>query len=131
LAAVLLWTSTLQKFTLRPQEEDASGRWLSPIFLSVKTDSTLKSLTVNISDEFGEPLVMASQRTKNSTLEELILDGMIRSDDDGAISARSALSFLRTTSVLARNESHFTAFRLEAAKMLENTFLESHIIIRK
>jgi hypothetical protein len=63
---------------------------------------------------------------------------MHTSDDDGAVSARNALSFLRTNSTLKyltvtfervlddKEESYISAFRLEAVKIMEdNTFLES------
>jgi hypothetical protein len=60
---------------------------------------------------------------------------MVPSDDDGAVSARNALSFLRTNSTLkslhvhfmeTQMESYLSAFRLEAVKMMEeNRFLES------
>jgi hypothetical protein len=140
LAAVLLCSSTLQNLALKLQEEGASGRWLSSIFLSLRTNATLRSLTVNICDELGDELCAAITNglAKNTMLEELILDDMVTSDDDGAVSARNALSFLRTNSTLksltvsflrAQNESYVSAFRLEAVKMLENTFLESLAII--
>jgi hypothetical protein len=102
LAVVLLYNSTLQSLVLRLPEEGAGGRWLSPIFLSLRTNTTLKSLTADIFDEFGEELCAAIRNglEKNSTLEELLLDNMVPSDDDGAVSARNALSFLRTNSTL-------------------------------
>jgi hypothetical protein len=60
---------------------------------------------------------------------------MHSSDDDGAVSARKALYFLRTNSTLksltvsferVREESYVSAFRLEAVKMTEdNPFLKS------
>jgi hypothetical protein len=73
---------------------------------------------------------------KNSTLEHLSLYrySMVPSDDDSAVPARNALSFLRTNSTLksltvifmqSLKESYVSAFRLEAVKMLENTLLES------
>jgi hypothetical protein len=137
LAAVLLCNSTLQNLTVYPRTP-ARGRWLSPIILSLGMNTTLKSLSVSIGDEFGDELCVAIRNglAKNSTLEELILDNMIPSDDDGAVSARNALSFLRTNTTLksltvcfqsGQEDSLFgSAFRLEALKMMEdNPFLES------
>jgi hypothetical protein len=108
------------------------------IFLSLGLNTTLKSLSVSICDKFGDTLCAAirSGLAKNSALEEeLSLKTMIPSDeDDGAVSARNALSFLRTNSTLKSlkvsvvrnlNESYISAFRLETVKMLdENPFLE-------
>jgi hypothetical protein len=136
LAVLLLCNSTLQNLTLQFPEA-AGGRWLSSIFLSLGMNTTLKSLTAKICDEFGDELcaAMMSGLAKNSTLEELSLSHMDPSDDDGAISARNALSFLRTNSTLkslticfpvqAHMESYSSAFRLEAVKMMENSLLES------
>jgi hypothetical protein len=60
---------------------------------------------------------------------------MVPNGDDGAVSARNTLSFLRTNSTLKSleisfeqtlQESYVSAFRLEAVKMLdENRILES------
>jgi hypothetical protein len=155
LAAVLLCNSTLQNLTLVIPEavdddDDANaagtgGRWLSSIFLSLAVNTTLKSLTAIISDEFGDELCAAisSGLAKNSTLEELRLCDMIPDgdEDEGAVSARNALSFLRTNSTLKSltvtfvvapiffvevgKVSYYSAFLLEAVKMLENTFLQS------
>jgi hypothetical protein len=130
LAVVLLCNSTLQNVTLRLLE-GSSGRWLSPIFLSLRTNTSLKSLTADIRDEFGDELCAAIRNglANNSTLEELVLENMVPSDDDGAVSARSALSFLRTNSTLKSLTLCFaqyvSTFRLEAVKMMENTCLES------
>jgi hypothetical protein len=100
-------------------------------------NTTLKSLSISIYDNLGDKLGAAIRNglAKNSTIEVLSLDHTLPSDDDGAVSARNALSFLRTNSTLksltvslvdCRNESYASAFRLEAVKMLENSFLESH-----
>jgi hypothetical protein len=136
LAAVLLCNSTLWNLTLGAGTR-ARGRWFSSIFLSLGTNTALKSLSLNISDEFGDKLCAAirSGLAKNSTLELLSLNGMVLSDDDGAVSAHNALSFLRTNSTLksleisfveSHQESHVFDFRLEAVKMMEkNPFLES------
>jgi hypothetical protein len=149
LATVLLCNSTLQNLAFRLPEQGAGGRWrpegasgrsLSSIFLSLGMNTTLKRLYVGIFDEFGDKLCAAIRNglAKNSTLEELILDKVIPSDDDGAFSARNALSFLRTNSTLksltvsfapAQKESFVSAFRFEAVKMLENPILESLTII--
>jgi hypothetical protein len=105
-------------------------------------NTTLKSLSVSISDEFGDELCAAimSGLAKNSTLEKLSLRSILVSDNNGPASARNALSFLRTNSTLksltvsfdvqARpQESCASAFRLETVKMVgENSFLESLII---
>jgi hypothetical protein len=135
LAVVLLCNSTLQNLTLPLPDEGASGKWVSSIFLSLGMNTTLKRLSVAICDEIGDKLcaAMRSGLAKNSTLEELSLDDV--SDDDGAVMARKALSFLRTNSTLKSLTVTFvqtqesydsaSAFRLEAVKMLENTFLES------
>jgi hypothetical protein len=136
LTAVLLCNSTLENVRLQLPEENASGRWLCPIFLSLGMNTTLKSLSVNICDEFGDELCAAIRNglAKNSSLEELSLDNMLPSDFDGATLARNALSFLRTNSTLksltvsfmrAQNKSYVSAFRLEAVNMLVNTSLES------
>jgi hypothetical protein len=140
LAEVLLCNSTLQNLTLlaRPRDRPhASGRWFSSIFLSLGTNTTLKSLSVSTFNELGEDLCAAIRTglVKNSTLEELSLRDMVPSGDDGAVSARNALSFLRANSTLkslkvqfveSQMESYVSAFRLEALKMLEeNPFLES------
>jgi hypothetical protein len=141
LAAVLRCNTTLQKISLEiPEEEEeggAGGRSLSSIFLSLGMNTTLKSLSVDIFDKFGGELCAAitSGLAKNSTLEELSLGDMISSDDDGAVSARNALSFLRTNSTLKsltvmfdlyQKKSYVSAFRLEAVKMMEdNPCLES------
>jgi hypothetical protein len=124
LAVVLLSKSTLQNLIVYAATL-ARGRWFSSIFISLGMNTTLKSLTAGISDKFGDELCTAIRNglTKNSTLEELSLDDMVPSDDDGAISARNALSFLRTNSTLksltvsfiaqAEQESDFPAFRLD------------------
>jgi hypothetical protein len=136
LAAVLLCNSTLRNLTVCARTR-ARGRWFSSIFLSLGTNTTLKSLSLNICDEFGDTLCAAirSGLAKNSTLEELSLNGMIPSGGDGAVSARNAISFLRTNSTLkslkvrfveTQMESYVSFFRLEAVKMMEeNCFLES------
>jgi hypothetical protein len=136
-AAVLLCSSTLLKLTLCLLEEGAVGRWLCPIFLSLGMNYTLKSLSVSILNEFGDELGAAIRNglAKNSTLEELSLHRIYSSDDDGAASARNALSFLRTNSTLksltvsfaqSQKASYISAFRLEAVKMVsENSFLDS------
>jgi hypothetical protein len=136
LAAVLLCNSTLQYLALR-LPNGANGRWLSSLFLSLGMNTTLKSLTAGICDEFGDELCAAisSGLAMNSTLEELSLHGMVPSDDDGAVSARNALSFLRSNSTLksltvsfvrAQKEPYVSAFRLEALTMMgDNPFLES------
>jgi hypothetical protein len=136
LALVLLCNSTLQNLALRLPMEVAGGRWLCLIFLSLGMNSTLKSFSTNIYDEVGDELCAAirSGLAKNSTLEEFSLYDVLSSDDDSAVSARSALSFLRTNSSLkslavsfeqTQRGSYLSAFRLEAVKMMENTFLES------
>jgi hypothetical protein len=140
LAAVLLCNSTLQNLALRLPEGIASGRWLSPIFLSLGTNTTLKSLFVSILDKLGDKLCAAIRNglAKNSTLEELSLHDILPSDDDGVISARTALSFLSTNSTLMsltvsfaqyQEGSYISAFRLEAVNMLKNTFLKSLTVI--
>jgi hypothetical protein len=150
LAVVLICNSTLLNLTLqlplgagrRWLPEGASGRWLSAIFLSLGMNTTLKRLDVGILNEFGDMLCAAIRDglAKNSTLEELSLHVTLPSDDDGAVTARNALSFLRTNSTLksltvsfvrAQKESYVSAFRLEAVKMLENSFLESLTIKRQ
>ena len=142
LAAVLLCNSTLDDILFRLPEEGADGRWLCPIFLSLAMNTTLKILTADISNEFGDELCEAIRNgfANNSTLEELTLYNMLPSDGDGAVSARNALSFLRINSTLksltvsfapTQKESYISAFRLEAVKMLENTFLESLKIFEK
>jgi hypothetical protein len=140
LAAVLLCNSTLQNLALRLPEGIASGRWLCPIFLSLGMNTTLESLSVGICDHFGDELCafIESGLAKNSTLKKLSLLSMRSSDEDGAVSSRNTLSFLRTNSTLrsltvsfvrAQKESYVSAFRLEAMEMLDNTFLESLTII--
>jgi hypothetical protein len=139
LAAVLLCNSTLQYLTVYA-ERTARGRCLSSLFLSLQINTTLNSLSLNICDEFGDELCAAirSGLAKNSTLEELALDDMVPSDDDGAVSARNALSFLRTNYTLkalkvsfqlfvqAQMELYISAFRLEAVKLMEEScFIES------
>jgi hypothetical protein len=63
---------------------------------------------------------------------------MLPSDNDGAVPASNALSFLRTNFTLksltvsfspTQKESYVSAFRLKAVKMLENTLLESLTVI--
>jgi hypothetical protein len=138
LAVVLLCNSTLQNLTVYAAMR-ASGRWFSSIFLSLGMNTTLKSRTVYISDEYGDKLraAMRSGLAKNSTLKELSLANMVASDDDGAVSARNTLSFLHTNSSLksltvsfaySPKESYVSAFRLEAVKMLKNTFIETLVI---
>jgi hypothetical protein len=148
LAAALLCNSTLQYLTLR-LPEGASGRWSSSIFLALGMNTSLKSLSVGILDKLGDKMCAAIQNglAKNSMLETLLLYDVLPSDDDGAVSARNALSFLRTNSTLmslsnstlksltvsfvrAQNESYASAFRLGAVKVLEdNRFLERLTII--
>jgi hypothetical protein len=136
MGAVLLSNSTLQSLTLQLPEENANGRWLSSIFLSLRTNTTLHKLSVSICDVFGDELFEAITKglAKNSTLEELSLRDMFQSDFDGITSARYALFFLQINSTLksltvsftqTQMESYLSAFRLEAMKMMENTFLES------
>jgi hypothetical protein len=107
-------------------------------------NTSLKSLTVKICDKFGDELCTAitSGLAKNTALENLSLYDIVKSNDDGAVSARSALSFLRTNSTLksltvsfvrafneAEEHSYVSTFRMEAVKMLEeNSFLESLIV---
>jgi hypothetical protein len=136
LAGVLLCNSTLQNLMVGTETRD-NGSCFSSIFLSLGMNTTLKSLSVSICDTFGDTLCAAirSGLAKNSTLEELSLNDMVPSDDDGAVSARNALSFLRTNSTLkslkvqfveTQMKSYVSAFRLEALKILEeNPFLES------
>jgi hypothetical protein len=136
LAAVLLCNSTLEGVALK-LPEIACGIWLSSIFLSLGMNTTLKSISVCTFDKFGDELVaaIANGLGKNSTLEELSLYEMVPSDDDGTLSARNALSFLRTNTTLKsltvsfqpfEEESYVFAFRLEAVKMMQdNHFLES------
>jgi hypothetical protein len=94
-------------------------------------------------DKLGDELCPAIRNglAKNSTLEELTLCSMVPSDEDGTVTARNELSFLRTNSTLKSLTVSFTptqelyasafrlAFRLEAVTMLENSFLESLTII--
>jgi hypothetical protein len=139
LAGVLLCSSTLHNLTV-DTTTPTMDRGYSTMFLSLGMNTTLKSLSASICNKFGDTLCAAirSGLAKNSTLEELSLDDMVPSDDDGAASARNALSFLCTNSTLkslqvsfrkpfvqAQMESYVSAFRLEAVKMMENTFLES------
>jgi hypothetical protein len=138
LAAVLLCNSTLRNLTVHART--ARGRWFSSIFLSLGLNTTLKSLHVSICDKFGDNLCAAitSGLAKNSTLEELSLHNFVPSGDCGTVSARNALSFLRTNSTLksltvsfmqTQQESYVFAFRLEAVKMIEDKlFLESLFI---
>jgi hypothetical protein len=121
---------------LRHPGENAGGRWLSSILLSLGMNTTLKSLSVSILDKLEDKLCAAIRRglAKNSTLEDLSLHDVLPSDDDGAVSARNALSFLRTDSTLksltvsfapTQRKSYALAFRLEALKMMEeNPLLE-------
>jgi hypothetical protein len=100
-------------------------------------NTTLSGLSVNICDEFGDELCAAIRNglAKNSTLTFLALESMLPSDDDGAVSARNALSFLHSNTTLTslrvtfergQVESYGSAFRLEAVKMIEeNPFLKS------
>jgi hypothetical protein len=129
-ALVLLCNSTLQCLTLR-LPTGANGRWLSPIFLSLGMNTKLKSLIAIIGDGFGNELCAGITRglAMNSTLQELSLHDMVPIDDDGAVSARNALSFLRINSSLktltvsfqpVEEESYVSAFRLESVKMIEN-----------
>jgi hypothetical protein len=139
LAAVLLCNSTMQNLTVYAATR-AMGRWLSSTFLSLGMNTTLKSLSVSISDKFGGELFAAIRigLAKNSTLEKLSLEVTIPGGDDGAVSARNALSFLRTNSTLkaltvsfpfslqAQQELYVSAFQLEAVKMVEEyPFIES------
>jgi hypothetical protein len=95
LAAALLSNSTLQNLTVHAST-CTSGRWLSSIFLSLGMNSTLKSLFVVVSDNFGELCAaITSGLAMNSTLEDLFLLVMIPSDDDGVVSARKTLNFFR------------------------------------
>jgi hypothetical protein len=134
LTTVLLCNSTLQNLVVHATTP-ANGRWVSSVYLSLGMNTTLKSLSVSMFDKFGDKLCAAirSGLAKNSTLEELTLYDMFLSDNDGAALARNALSFLRTNSTLKslkvcfvrdQKQSHISAFRLEALKMLENTVLE-------
>jgi hypothetical protein len=137
LAVVLLCNTTLQNLAFRLPEENACGRWLCPVFLSLGMNSTLKSLSVGILDEFGDKLCAAIRNglAKNSTLEELSLHTLLASVDDGAVSARHTLSFLRTNYTLksltvsfvqGQERLYASAFRLEAVKVVsENAFLDS------
>jgi hypothetical protein len=143
LAAVLLSNATLQNLVVHNATWN-SGRWFSSIFLSLGMNTSLKSLTVKICDKFGDELCTAitSGLAKNTALEKLSLYDIVKSNDDGAVSARNALSFLRTNSTLksltvsfvrAFNESeehsYVSAFRMEAVKMMEeNSSLESFIV---
>jgi hypothetical protein len=130
LAAVLLCNATLQNLNIQAVTR-ASGRWLCSIFLSLGMNTTLKSLHVCTYGSLGNELGAATTRglTKNTTLKKFSLDGMLPSGDDGTVSARNALSFLRTNTTLktltvsfqpVEDESYVSAFRLEAVKMIEN-----------
>jgi hypothetical protein len=140
LAIGLLCNSTLLELTLWLPKESAVGRWLCPIFFSLGMNITLKSLSIGIYDEFGDELCTAISNglAKNSTLEKLSLYSVLPGDDDGAVSAHKAFSFLSTNSTLlslkvafARSQevSYVSAFRSETVKMIENAFLESLTII--
>jgi hypothetical protein len=135
LAIILLSNTTLQNLTMHNASRD-SGRWFSSIFLSLGMNTALKCLSVRMCDKFGDELCAAINGglAKKSTLENLTLYGMYSSDDDGATSARNALSFLRTNTTLKcltvtferAREEYVSAFRLEAVKMMQdNPFLES------
>jgi hypothetical protein len=137
---VLLCNSTLRNLTLQRPAGANDGRDLCPIFLSLGMNSTLKSLSVSIFDEFGDELCAAilNGLAKNSTLEQLSLHNMRSNNDDGALSAYKALSFLSTNSTLMsltvsfyryQEAAYISAFRLETVKMMENAFLESLTII--
>jgi hypothetical protein len=141
LAAVLCGNSTLQNLTvLGATRATGSGRWFSSIFLSLRRNTTLKSLTLGICDELGGGLSAAITigLANNSMLEDLTLYNMVPSGDDGAASARNTLSFLRTNSSLkslivsfgeTQQELYVSAFRLEAVKMVEEkTVLETLFI---
>jgi hypothetical protein len=140
LAAVLLCNSTLRALVVQAATHGRTrgkGIWFSPIFLSLGMNTTLSGLSVNICDEFGDELCAAIRNglAKNSTLTFLALESMLPSDDDGAVSARNALSFLHSNTTLTslrvtfergQVESYGSAFRLEAVKMIEeNPFLKS------
>jgi hypothetical protein len=100
-------------------------------------NTTLKCLTTDIYDEFGDELCSAitSGLAKNTTLEELSIEEIIPSGDDEALLARNALYFLRTNTtlksltvnfLLVRKEAYASAFRLEALRMMEqNSSLDS------
>jgi hypothetical protein len=133
LAVVLLCNSTLQNLNFR-LPEGTSGRWLSSIFLSLGMNTTLKSLSISILDKLEDKLcaVIMKGLAKNSTLENPSLHDVLPSEEDGTLSARNALSFLRTNSTLSVSftptqiKSYVSAFRLEAVKMMEgNPLLES------
>jgi hypothetical protein len=148
LAVALLCNSTLQNLTLQ-LPKGAIGRWPSSIFLALGMNTSLKSLSVGILDKLEDKLCAAIRNglAKNSTLEDLSLLDVLPSDDDGAVSARNALSFLLTNSTLmslsnstlksltvsfvrGQSESYASAFRLGAVKVMEdNRFLESLTIV--
>jgi hypothetical protein len=112
-------------------------------------NTSLRSLSVSILDKLGDKLCAAIRNglAKNSTLENLLLHDVLPSDDDGAVSARNALSFLRTNSTLkslsnstlksltvsfvrGQSESYSSTFRLGAVKVMEdNRFLKRLTII--
>jgi hypothetical protein len=77
LAAVLLCNSTLQNLALS-LVYFTGGRWLSSTFLSLRTNTTLKSLNTDIYDEFSDELCEAIRNglANNSTLEILALHNM-------------------------------------------------------
>jgi hypothetical protein len=101
-------------------------------------NTALKILNNGIRNGLGDELCAAIRNglAKNSTLEELSI--LVVGDGDGGISARSALSFLRSNSTLKSltvsfastgKESYISAFRLDAVRMVEeNPFLESLFI---
>jgi hypothetical protein len=138
LTAVLLCNATLQNLTVDLMAATrASAKWLSSIFLSLGMNATLKSLTICTFDKFGGELgaAITSGLAMKSTLEELSLYDMVPTDDDGAVWARNAFSFLCANTTLKslrvflqpiEEESYISAFRLEAVKMIEdNPCLES------
>jgi hypothetical protein len=79
---------------------------------------------VSIVDKLGDMCSHQEWTAKNSTLDKLSLHDVLPSDDDGAVSARNALSFLRANSTLKslisfaklKGNHMFPAFRFEAVK---------------
>lgn len=135
MAVSLLTNTTLLDLTLDLPGDSNSSTWLSSLFLALGINTGLDALCINGHQRDGIDLAnielcgaMEIGLGKNSRLQSLHLRNVILSGTD-ASSGHHALSFLRTNTTLKRltilfeqsaMESRVSAFRTNAASMLEN-----------
>jgi hypothetical protein len=101
MATALLVNTTLVDLTLRVPSLEGD-RWLQPLFISMRINTSLKSLHVNYF-RFTDESVCESLRdmlAQNSVLESLTLQSPECSDEIGVVSWHKTLPFIRDKTTL-------------------------------